>query len=85
MAGSDPQQSLIGIIFRFREIKNTLKADIEAMLKDFTTWRLHFFLDLYNKKPGSKFFEIRRYFSKIAGNSADTAVNPLRNDDAPLS
>ena len=31
------------------------------------------------------FFEIRRYFSKIAGNSADTAVNLLRTADAPLS
>ena len=33
----------------------------------------------------SNFFEIRRYFSKIAGNSADTAVNALRTADAPLS
>ena len=38
-----------------------------------------------NKIPGRNFFEIRRYFSKIAGNSADTAVNVLRTADAPLS
>ena len=30
------------------------------------------------------FFEIHRYFSKIAGISADTAVNLLRTADAPL-
>ena len=35
--------------------------------------------------PGRDLFEIRRYFSKIAGNSADIAVNLLRNPDAPLS
>ena len=35
--------------------------------------------------PGRIFFEIRRYFSKIAGNSADTAVILLRTADAPLS
>ena len=35
--------------------------------------------------PGSNFFEIRRYFSKIAGNSADTAVNFPKTADAPLS
>ena len=31
------------------------------------------------------FFEIRRYFSKIAGNAADTAANLLGTTDAPLS
>ena len=31
------------------------------------------------------FFEIRRYFSKIASNSADTAVNFLRTTDVPFS
>ena len=31
------------------------------------------------------FFGIRRYFSKIAGNSTDTAVNLLRNAGSPLS
>ena len=31
------------------------------------------------------FFEIRRYFSKIASNSADTAVNAIKTVDAPLS
>ena len=31
------------------------------------------------------FFETRRYFSKIAGNSADTDANLLRTADAPLS
>ena len=36
-------------------------------------------------EPASKFTEIRRYFSKIAGNSADFAVNLLRTADAPLS
>ena len=30
------------------------------------------------------FFEIRRYFSKIAGSSANTTVNLLRTADAPL-
>ena len=35
--------------------------------------------------PGSKFFQIRRYFSKIAGNSADIAVNLLRTADPSLS
>ena len=30
------------------------------------------------------FLEIRRCFSKIAGNSADTAINALRTADAPL-
>jgi len=33
------------------------------------------------ENPGSIFFEIRRYFFKIAGNSADTAVNFLRTAD----
>ena len=35
--------------------------------------------------PWSNFFEIRCYFSKIAGNSADTAVNLLRTAGEPLS
>ena len=35
--------------------------------------------------PGRNFSEIRRYFSKIAGNSADTAFDLLRIADAPLS
>ena len=35
--------------------------------------------------PVRNFFEIRRYFSKIARNSADTVVNALRTTDAPLS
>ena len=35
--------------------------------------------------PGRNFFEIRRFFSKTAGNSSDTAVNLLRTADAPLS
>ena len=35
--------------------------------------------------PCRIFFEIRRYFSKISGNSADTAVFLLRTADAPLS
>ena len=35
--------------------------------------------------PGRNFSEIRLYFSKIAGNSADTANNLLRIADAPLS
>ena len=34
---------------------------------------------------GRNFFETRRYFSKITGNSADTAVNFLRTAIAPLS
>ena len=38
-----------------------------------------------NANPGRNFFEIRRYFSKIAGNSADTAANFLRTADAPFS
>ena len=32
-----------------------------------------------NANPGRNLFEIRRYFSKIAGNSADTAANFFRN------
>ena len=41
-------------------------------------------MNLANWLPGRNFFEIRRYFSKIAGNSTDTAVN-LKTADAPLS
>ena len=37
------------------------------------------------KIPGQNIFEIRRYFSKITGNSADTAVDFLKTADAPLS
>ena len=35
--------------------------------------------------PGRNFFEIRRYFSKIARNSDDTAVILLRTAEVPLS
>ena len=35
--------------------------------------------------PVRNVFEIRRYFSKIASNSDNTAVNLLKTADAPLS
>ena len=35
--------------------------------------------------PGSIFFEIRRYFCKIAGHSVDTVLNLQRAADAPIS
>ena len=35
--------------------------------------------NLVRELPGSNFFKIRRYFSNIGGNSADTAINRLRN------
>ena len=40
--------------------------------------------NLQTKIPGRNFSEIRRYFSKIAGSSTDTALNLLRTADAPL-
>ena len=46
-----------------------------------STWQ-KIYLEAY---PVRIFFEIRRYFSKIALNSSDTAVNLPRNTDAPFS
>ena len=40
---------------------------------------------VHSENARVEFFEIRRYSSKVAGNSADTAVNLLRNADVPLS
>ena len=40
--------------------------------------------NLQDTNPGRIFFQNRRCFSKIAGNSADTAVNLLRTADLPL-
>ena len=71
--------------FQIQRNKKYFESRYWSNVERFHNLEIAFFLDLYNKKPGSKFFEMRRYFSKIAGNSADTAVNPVRNDDAPLS
>ena len=38
---------------------------------------------LLHSDPVRNFFEIRRYFSKTAGNSADNIANLLRTADAP--
>ena len=51
----------------------------------FPNFIFQFFFGFVFVHPGQNFFEIRRYFSKIADNSADTAVNFRRTADAPLS
>ena len=43
---------------------------------------IHIFINIITRVD---FFEIRRYFCKITGNSADTAAIILRFADAPLS
>ena len=41
--------------------------------------------DNHSKTSRVEIFEIHRYFSKIDGDSADTAVNALRTADAPFT
>ena len=43
------------------------------------------FIDSQAPQYPGRFFEIHCYFSKIAGNSPQTALNLLRTADAPLS